>query len=359
MRSLLLVPGLALVVAATYDTCVTTIGVGAGSGPVSGYVSMRLWRLLQRLPSRRERHRMLRRGGPLTVLLTLGTWFLLSWAGWSLIFVSSTDSLLFLSAGSDTTVLDRVLFAGSAVVGGVGMDVSPASAPWHLAALAANVHGLFMLGLGIAYLIPVASAVAEKRKLAGHISTLGTSPAEMLARSWDGRKFGDLNLHLLALVPELALLAQRHLAYPLVHYFHSSTRIWATAPSIAALDEALTLLWYGVAPEHRPDGVACRSARAAVLELVDTLRTNFIHHVPEPPPPPDLTRLAACGIPVVDQAEFEAEIEQLRNRRALLRAYVEHDGWTWDDVVEVAPEKDPSLDDTLDPSQESPLQPVG
>jgi hypothetical protein len=339
MRSLLLVPGIALVVVATYDTVTTTLAVGAGSGPVSGFVSRWFWRLLQRLPGRCERHRMLRRGGPLTLVLTLLTWIALAWAGWALIFASP-------------------MVAASALVVGIGVDVTDQTTAWHIASLLATAHGLFLLGLGIAYLIPVASAVAEKRKLAGHISTLGTSPGEMLARCWDGKQFGDLNLHLLALVPEVALLAQRHLAYPLVHYFHSSTRVWAAAPSIAALDEALTLLWYGVAPEHRPDGVACRSARAAILELVDTLRTNFIDHIPDPPPIPDLAALAACGIPTVSQEEFERELGRLGHRRALLRAYVEHDGWSWDDVIAVAPEKDPSLDDTLDPAKESPLQPV-
>ena len=340
MRSLLLVPGVALVVVATYDTVVTTLAVGAGSGPVSGFVSRRLWLLLRRLPGAKERHRMLRRGGPATLVITLAAWFVLSWLGWALIFGS-------------------VLVAGSALVGGATLGIDPGSIPWRSAALLANLHGLFMLGLGIAYLIPVANAVAEKRKLAGHISTLGTSPAQMLSRSWDGAKFGDLNLHFLALVPEIALLAQRHLAYPLVHYFHSSTRVWAAAPSIAALDEALTLLWYGVAPEHRPDGVACRSARAAILELVDTLRTNFIDHIPDPPPPPDLSALAACGVPVVDQRRFDHEVERLATRRALLRAYVEHDGWSWDDVISAAPEEDPALDDTLDPTKESPLRRVG
>ena len=340
MRLLLLVPGIALVAVATYDTVVTTLAVGAGAGPVSGSVSRRLWLLLRRLPGHRERHRRLRRAGPATLVITLATWFFLSWVGWSLIFGS-------------------VLVAGSALVGGATLGIDPGSIPWRSAALAANLHGLFMLGLGIAYLIPVANAVAEKRTVAGHISTMGTSPAEMLSRAWDGRHFGDVNLHFLALVPELALLAQRHLAYPLVHYFHSSTRVWAAAPSVAALDEALTLLWYGVRPEHRPDGVACRTARAAVLELLETLRTNFIDHVPEPPPPPDLSALARCGIPVVSQREFEAELERLQTRRALLRAYVEHDGWSWDDVVAKAPEEDPSLDDTLDPTKEGPLQRVG
>jgi hypothetical protein len=300
---------------------------------------------------------MKRRAGTFILVITLLLWFLLAWLGWALVFASSEASAQ-LASGSGTSFADRILFAGQTLVGGAS-DLAAGSGGWRVAALAATAHGLFLASLSIAYLIPVVSAVAEKRKLAGHIATLGRSPDEIVVRAWNGRDFGDLNLHLVNLVPEITLLAQRHLAYPLVHHFHSSARYWACAPAVAALDEAMTMLSYGVPREHRPDAVALRTARAAVLELLETLQEEFLDNVPDPPPPPDLEVLREYGVPVHDDGRFQDRLDVLAPRRALLRAMVEQDGWAWDEVAEGDPTRDPSLDDTFDPAQESPLRPVG
>lgn len=357
VQLVLLVGGLALVLLATYDTTATVLAVSSSAGPVSGWLSRRVWRLVLALPRQHLRHRVLRRIGPLTLLLTLAVWLALAWAGWACVLASSTASVR-LAAGHGAAPLgERILFAGASIIGRVQWT-EPGSGVWRVVALAASLHGIFMLSLSVSYLVPVASAVAEKRKLAGHISTLGTSPVEIVLQAWNGRDFGELHQHLIALVPDVSLLAQRHLAYPLVHYFHSSARVWAAAPALAGLDDALTLLWYGVEPDRRPDAVALRTLRTAILELLDTLRADFLRTLPEAPPAPDLGAVRRGGVPVVDDAAFREDVETLSRRRALLRALVEHDGWQWDDVVMANPDSEPTVDDDIDPSDEAPLRKV-
>ena len=346
--SLNVAAGTLLVVISTYDVAATVLGVSRGAGPVSGRMSFWLWRFMQRLAGGRPQHRLLASAGTMILVATMLLWFLVAWAGWALILGSATQD----------TFGERLLEAGTILLGGLGGHTTGMADGWRVVSLIATAHGLFLASLTIAYLIPVIAAVTEKRQLAGHVSTLGASPPEIVTRAWNGNGFGHLELLLINLVPEISLLAQRHMAYPLVHYFHSTVRYRAAAPTLAALDEALLMLEHGVVPHRQPDMVAVRTARAAILELLETLQHDFLRTSADPPPVPDLRCLQDAGVPTVDQADFAKAVEEQSQRRAMLRAMVEHDGWCWDHVADPDPPADPSLDDSFNPADERPLEPV-
>ena len=93
--------------------------------------------------------------------------------------------------------------------------------------------------------------------------------------TWDGSSTAQLDLHLIALVPDVAAVAQSHLAYPVIHYFHSESAETALGPSMAALDAALTA--NGVlAPEVRMDRTSVEPLRVAVGRFLQTLRVAFL-----------------------------------------------------------------------------------
>ena len=346
--SLNVAAGTLFVLISTYDVAATVLGVSRGAGPVSGRMSFWLWRGMRRLAAGRPQHRLLASAGTTITVSTMLLWFLVAWAGWALILGSATTD----------TFGERLLEAGTILLGGLGGDNTGMADGWRVVSLIATAHGLFLASLTIAYLIPVVAAVTEKRQLAGHISTLGVTPPEIVTRAWNGKGFGHLEMLLINLVPEISLLAQRHMAYPLVHYFHSAVRYRAAAPTVAALDEALAMIELGVQRDVRPDMVAVRTARAAIGELLETLENDFLHAAETPPPVPELACLVDAGIPTVPQEEFAAAMEEESYRRALLLAMVEHDGWCWDHVAE--PER-PGSDEaeTFNPADEKPLQPVG
>jgi hypothetical protein len=334
-----------VVTLAMYDVVVTALAVSRGPGPLSGRLSLLAWNLARR---GRRSHRVMRRMGTVLLVSTLLLWIVTVMIGWTLVFCGERGAVHD-DHDHPASTTSRVYFTGSALLGRVGTEYAPGGDTWQLLSLAAGANGVILAGLGIAYLIPVVGAVTSKRKLAGWISTLGVTPHQVLRTTWNGRDFGQLDLQLVGMTPDIALLGQRLLAYPLVHYFHSSERFRAAAPSIAALDESLTLLRYGVAPEARPDAVTLHAVRAAIAELLETIETNFLRaELPEPPPAPGLGVLSDAGVPVVDDAEFTHAVDQLRHRRALLRALVEHDGWTWDVVYEPDLGLHLGLDDTWD-----------
>jgi hypothetical protein len=350
---LLLAPlGLALVATALVDVLSTTIAVNRGAGPVTGRLAHALWTRVLVRHRRRTSHQLIWYGGISVVLGTLATWLVLTVVGWVLVFAAGDGAVVHVADDAAASLADRAYFAGYSVFTLGNGDLRPNGAWAQLATTAAAASGLFLASLAVSYIIPVVAAAGEKRQVAGYISSIGESPDELLLGAWDGQSFGRLDDHLIALTPMVGLAGQRYLSYPTLHYFHSTERLGALAPSVAALDESMTMLAHGVAPEVRPDAVALRPARGAVLELLETLHRAFIEPAEQVPPVPSLARLRQAGIPTVTDAEFAEAVAGVEKRRRLLLALVEADGWVWEAVVAPGGPQDPTVEDTIEPGRE-------
>ena len=346
----LLVLGAAVVLGVLYDLGATTISLSAVRGPVSGRVSAMVWALGNR--SRSKRRRLQRITGPLLLVSILIGWFVGLTIGWTLIF--SADGALTSTAEPEQQTsrvrwIDALFFVFGRLVGTGSSNLEPDEAGWSTAVALLTLSGVILLTLVIAWILPVVAAVVQKRALASKISTLGGSPQDIICTSWTGRDLGDLNLHLLPLIGELTILAQRHLAYPVIHYFHSSADRTAMGPRLAALDEALTIISAaGLDDVERGTGLdvsVTRPLRQAISDHLSVLDHVFIGPSEVIPDPPTIDRLVEAGIvdgDVVEPALAERTAD-LETRRALLHGYVEHDGWTWSSVCEDADaeERDP------------------
>ncbi|MFN2557954.1 MAG: hypothetical protein ABR592_14015 [Nitriliruptorales bacterium] len=111
---------------------------------------------------------------------------------------------------------------------------------WRFISTFAALSGLILVTLSISYFVPVLSAATERRRCAAYISTYGLTPQQIVLETWGIGVAGTARLpqqH----IPMLADLAERHLAYPVLYSLHSADRRTALAPSIATLDEALTI----------------------------------------------------------------------------------------------------------------------
>lgn len=78
-----------------------------------------------------------------------------------------------------------------------------------------------LVWLAIAYLLAVVSAVVARRSLAVRITGLGDTAAGIVVGGWTGTDFSPAFLQQLAgLVEQVTDTAERHLAYPVVRFFH-------------------------------------------------------------------------------------------------------------------------------------------
>ena len=333
MNWLLALLGVVLIGVTIVDAVWTTLSTGGG-GPVTDRLSNWLWRgvLFARNNGSSGRHGLLTMLGTLNLLMIIGIWILLLWTGWTLLFSADPGSVLNSATRQPANLTSRIYFTGYTIFTlGIGNFV-PEGGFWEVLTAIASINGLFLITLAITYLLPVVSAAAQKRQLAAVVSDLGRTPEGIVLRAWNGRDFEGITNHFAQLVPLIEGHAERHAAYPILHYFHSPSRRAAASPNLAALDEALLLMTAGVEPDVRLPAVAIGPLQDALDGLLSVLQRQYIHDADEPPAVPDLGVLQKAGIPVVSMDAFRPAVARRSDHRRLFRGFVESDGWEWADV---------------------------
>ncbi len=323
--------GAAIVALTIADLLSTTLSVASVKGLVSGRLASKVWRQVLRL---RLSHQRLRRVGMVLVSGFIAGWAVMSWLGWTPVFLGAGDAVVNSTTCVPASFSDRIFYAGYLVSTLGNGDFTRVGRSWQIASVLASITGLVAVTLAITFMVPLVSGVVHRRQVAATISTLGDTPARLLARMWDGEGFSPLADHLSGLLSELHLLTQRHTAYPMMHYFHSDQRHEAIAPMLAVLDEALLVLEHGV---DRP-GIAeltvgaTRDSGAEFLRLLDG---GFVTAAAHAPPDPDLAWVRRLGARTVDDGAFDRVVRGHSRRRRILLGFVEGDGWGWNDLHEV------------------------
>jgi hypothetical protein len=330
--------GIIVLIVTIYDILWTTLRLTSG-GPITSRVTNSLWKAALRVTRSRlirphpiRSHKALATLGFFIVLFTVALWILLIWTGWTLVLELSPRAVLYAATGRPADLGERIYFIGSTLVTLGNNEYRPGGPGWRIVTLIAAANGFSMFTLIVTYLLPIVNAELERRRLAVHITALGRTPQEILLRAWNGSDFGMLPDHLVALTQPMMGVGQGHLAYPVLHCVHSSTRETALAPSVAVLDEAITL-FAGVCPEQRPDKGAFYPLRQAIAEFLSTLAEAHLEPTGEAPPSPPLEPLRKAGIVTVKDEEFRLALDSLVSRRRLLLGLVEEEGWRWEDVT--------------------------
>ncbi|MBW3577623.1 MAG: potassium channel family protein [Actinobacteria bacterium] len=325
--------GTLIVALAVLDALSTTLAASTAAGPITSKIGGGIWRVGRRIASG-PRSPLLVLMGPVIVVSTVATWLFLLWMGWTLVFSSDVSAVVSTATGQPADWWARTYFAAySLFTLGLG-DYVPHGAPWQLATSLALVNGLGLTTLAITYLVPVVTAVTERRQQASTISALGTDAQAIVASAWDGASLRFLDQPLFTLSQQIALTTQRHLSYPILHFYHSRSRAQEFAVSIAALDEALTIITEAVDVTIRPHPAALGAARTAVRDLLAVVGSTFHEPASQTPPPPDLTPLRQIGLPVMDDDRFAARLDELAGHRARLLAFATGSTWPWSQAVE-------------------------
>jgi len=339
MNIFLLILGIALLSITLIDALWTTV-MPHGSGPISGAVCRAIWALAKRAPHP-LRKKLLPVVGSISMLVVIFGGVVMLWLGWMVLFCGDPGSIVHSKTGVEAGHIDRIYFTGYTLFTlGIG-DFVPKGPAWQLVTVVSSFSGLFLVTLSITYLLPVLSAATQKRQLAAMIRDLGSDPVSVLVEAWDGKGFDRLlDKFSSTLSPMIHLHAQRHLEYPIVHYFHSNRMEASLAIGIAVLDESFTMIAHSVAAEARPHPSDILHARRSIGSLLNMLDSRYLRLACENPPPPDVSRLTEAGIPLADPDELERAIADLSTRRRHLRAFVEDAGWEWQDVLKSNPAKD-------------------
>lgn len=319
----LVVVGLTVVVTALVDVTVTTLGVGAGRGPLSDAAARFIGACGQ---VGRPTHRRLRWLGIVGAAAIPAMWVVLLWVGFALMFLADTEAVVVASSQSPAAALGRVAFAAGALAG-AGAGLTAGTQGWQLVNNVAAVVGLAVVTLALTYLFQVVTRVSAERATASRIAGLGPSPVEAVATALRRPGLGTFPSQLTSIAESLSIAAQGHLALPMLQFFHSGDPHTSVGLNLARYDELLSVLEHAV-PEQLPETVT--PCRTAVDGFLDSLRLP--DRTPESPPVPDLGPVREVRDDVPDHAEFERRVAERSSRRRQLLALVQQERWTWDQV---------------------------
>lgn len=327
MNPVPLVLGVVFLVAAVGDLLWTTLWVEGGAGPLTTRVMEWAWRTARKLGSRRSR--VLTLAGPITLLLGLTVWIGLLWAGWTFVFAGAENSLIDTRDPGPISWTERFYFVGYSLFTLGNGDFTPKDGIWQIVTSLTTASGMLFITLIVSYVISVLDAVVQKRAFASNVSGLGQRGETIVRTAWNGEKFDGLELPLNSFTTEINKLTTNHQAYPVLHYFYTDQREYATVLSIVALDEALTLLRFGVLVDERPSKAILENARASVGNYLQLVTSSFGHTAVQEPPAPGLDIVRDVDVPTVSDETFSQSLTGSEERRKKLLGLVEADARDW------------------------------
>lgn len=322
--------GCVLIAGVFLDALTTTLAVSEGAGPVTRRVTGLVWSGLLRLHRQDSNSTFLAVAGPALLVGSVLGWVIGLWAGWTLVFLAGSPGIVQSSTGVAAELPDVMYYAGFTVFTlGVG-DFVATNELYRVLTAIASFTGLFLITLAITYLISVVSAVVTRRALAVQINALGASPVDIVLGGWEGDSFSSgFEQHLIGLTGELATTAEQHLAYPVLHYFHSRTPVTAAPVAVAHLDEALLTIQTAVDRAAQPGAATVTPARNAIGRYLRATGVTGGSTTNPEPPTPDLARLAEAEVPLADPEVRRERLGAESDRRRQLARLVHSDGWTW------------------------------
>lgn len=263
--------------------------------------------------------------GPSITLSLIISWFGMSWLGWSLIYLGSEGSVINSGTKIPAQASEVIYFVGFTLTTlGTG-DFIPSDKWWELLSVIAAFNGLALVTLSITYAIPVIQAVAQKRTLASNFALWGGDVKTFLRRIDRDPSYKALTDYLKTASAGILGVAQQHLTYPILHYYHSSVSETSLPVQLAVLDEAIGNL-PDEAFEKQPElFLLVPNCTRAITEFLVTLSGVFINPSDQEPPVFDSKNEHSLAADLVTRNSAIP----LDRRRKLLKELIEEDGWKW------------------------------
>ena len=323
--------GVIIIATAIFDLLWTAFVEGAG--PLSLRMMILVGRMLKNLRKTFRSRKIIPWAGLSVILASLAMWTGLLWIGWTFIFSAVPSAVVVGANHHPADLWQRIYFVGSTLFTlGIG-DLLPQGHLFEILTDFCSASGFFVFGAALAYLVPVIAAATQKRAVAVYIWSLGHNPSDIIYRAWNGCDSSDLANHFDALIPQLLTLGEMHLTYPVLHFFHSSKRSASAGANIAMLDEALSIIEFGMDRTCGVQAMRIHSVREAVNQYVVTL-APVLRYVRSSgtPPVPSLDVLRQGGLPAKSQVEYEKSVGNQMERRQLLQRMAFMEGWTWEHI---------------------------
>ena len=323
--NILFILGIVIIIFTITDIIWTTLWVDGGAGVITDNLSTLIWVIMLKLS--RVSKNLLKLSGPIILIATLINWIILLWVGWTLVFSSNFDSIIN-TVNNNTIVWENfIYYAGYSIFTLGSGDYAPSSPFWQILTTIASGSGMLFFTLGASYIISLIGAVIDKRSFASSIMAIGESSEEIVIESWNGENFSNIDLLLMNLSDSLSPLSIKHKAYPLLHYYHTDKKSEAISVAVSIIDNALSIMYYGVEKEVRPNPILLKKFRNCVQDYLDTLKNTHIEPSDMPLHLPDLNILRKENLPVLEDHLFEMNMKKEEDRRKKILGLLIEEKW--------------------------------
>jgi hypothetical protein len=327
MNWLLLLAGIGITFWAIIEGLWTTLWIDGSSAPLTTRLTSGIWQGWKAIFTNR-RHTALSLAGPLVLIITIVSWILFIWLGWSLIFAADRGSLQS-SEGEIPDFWGRMWYVAYTMFTVGNGDYLPQGSGWQLASAFVAFSCMRMVTLSITYIFQIISAVVTKRSFASQITSIATEADAYVKAQWTGEGFGAMELQLNALSGQLDTLNEQHLAYPILHYYHAKNPNKSSAIALPVLDDALIIIGDCVEKQYRPALTLLMGCRSSIGSYMDTLQAAHIQAAAETPPLPSWEKLREAGVPLCDKRAFEQVFREREDRRKLVLGLTQNAAWAW------------------------------
>jgi hypothetical protein len=326
---LLIVTGLGLLVIAGIDIFLTIINIGGG-GRLSRAFCDNVWNLFVKI-SPDPNSAILGYAGGIILTLLFFLWVLIIWAGFSLIFLSTEGSVVDSMTEETTSPIGKIYFVGYTLTSLGNGDVKGGSDTWRIVSNIMGIGSMFFVSLGISYLLPVLQAVIATKTLATYINQLGRTPQDIIFNGWNGKDFSPLYKRFTTLETMILTHSERHLAYPILHYFHATKREYSAPVNLAKLDEAISIQEV-FNLDKSSEAYNWQVLRRSLDDYISKIQGVYASPTSEPPPFHYDKIRKEFSIDTLSE-ETRQKIQNLKERRSLLKGLVEKDQRRWRDLV--------------------------
>lgn len=320
--------GICLTLFIIVDLVWTTLWVDGGAGPLSDRLTSVTWRAIKKVNNKF----LFNISGPLILILILLSWVFFIWIGVTIFFAGNSESIINTTASGPISWYERFYFTGFTLFTlGIG-DYSPQPGFFQLVTALSSGIGMLLLTLGASYIISVISAVVKKRSFARSVSGLGANSVELLKKSWNGKDFYQFDLILSTINSQITELTQQTQAFPLLQFYHSEDPEKTSSIGIVTLDEALTLLDFGIKDQSVMNTTLIEATRSSIETYLGTEIIGYgneVKDIKDIPPELNLSLLKDTTIPLVTQKEFFEKVQTISERRNQLLAIVKVDNHDW------------------------------
>jgi hypothetical protein len=201
----------------------------------------------------------------------------------------------------------------------------PSGPPWTLVSTLATLMATIVLTVSLSYVLSVVSAAVERRALATSIFAMGQNEEEIIRNANLHDPQGSLKNYLLTISSTIDQQALRHLAFPVLKYFHTTQPGLSPARAVLLLSDTLFLLQL---QESRSLKGVTRVLRSSIDNFVEFTRAgNELAGSVDG----EMDRLSGVAMTLqigLDRAQFASAYQDYLCHRARLLALCEEDGWS-------------------------------